>query len=200
MAASSPPGCPLPYSVRNQLDTPPLAGGGVHIWLFCMARYLHPFLPADKIIAVLQSRVADCGRVVPLREIEEAVRNSGGCAWTPGKKRMPGHVAAPTWPAVNKELSVRSNQRLCRSDRSDRSGRSLRRLSESGREGVVSPRVGYRSGTAPRTLGPGVGLLIAVGQVMWPSKLVDPQAAFYSDGGELHRHRQPTCVRNSCAT
>ena len=96
-------GCPLPYFVSDLLDAPPDAGDGVHAWIFRVARYLHPFLPAEMIVTLLESRVADCGRVVPLREIEAAVRDSGSCAWTPGKKLTSGQVAAPKWPLVSDE-------------------------------------------------------------------------------------------------
>ena len=97
------PGCPLPCFVRDLLDAPPDAGGGVHAWMFRVARYLHPFLPAEKIVSLLESRVADCGRAVPLREIEAAVRDSGSCVWTPGKKLTSGQVAVPKWPLVSDE-------------------------------------------------------------------------------------------------
>ena len=95
------PECPLPHFVRDLLDTPPEAGAGVHNWLFRTARLLHPFLTPDEIVELLDSRVADCGRDVPLREIEAAVRDSGTCAWTPGAKSKTSQVRAPKWPPVN---------------------------------------------------------------------------------------------------
>jgi hypothetical protein len=75
-------GKPLPQFVRDMLSCPPNRGGGLHNWLFRTARVLHPFRSRDEIIALLEA--ATSGEPVQSGEIENAVDNSVGCAWTPG--------------------------------------------------------------------------------------------------------------------
>ena len=92
----------LPPFLHDLLSSPPRAGKGVHDWLFRVARHLHAHLPASEIVALLESRVAHCGRVVTRKEILDAVQNSIACAW------QLNHDAAPMttlskWPAVNRE-------------------------------------------------------------------------------------------------
>lgn len=96
----------LPDFLKLMLSSPPSAGAGVHNWLFCTARQLHAHLPAGQIVALLESRVAGCGRAVPLTEIVAAVQNSLPCAWTPNTKAAKGKTSAPSlpkskWPTVN---------------------------------------------------------------------------------------------------
>ena len=74
----------LPPFLTDMLAAPPSTGGGVHNWLFKTARHLHAHMPAPKIVALLDSRVQQCGRLVTRREIQEA-------------------VAAPKWPALDEE-------------------------------------------------------------------------------------------------
>jgi hypothetical protein len=90
----------LPAFLQEQLGACPQAGEGVHGWLFRMSRQLHAHMPAPKIVDLLESCVANCGRVVPRSEIVSAVQNSLGCAWRPGSRSQP---AAPKWPGVNQE-------------------------------------------------------------------------------------------------
>jgi hypothetical protein len=92
----------LPGFLEQMLSTPPRAGEGVHNWLFRVARNLHAHLPASEIVSLLESCVENCGRFVPRNEIVEAVKNSLGCAWEPGRKAQPFH-SAPKWPSVNQE-------------------------------------------------------------------------------------------------
>ena len=92
----------LPGFLEQMLSTPPRAGEGVHNWLFRVARNLHAHLPASEIVSLLESCVENCGRFVPRNEIVEAVKNSLGCAWEPGRKAQPFH-SAPRWPPVNAE-------------------------------------------------------------------------------------------------
>ncbi len=91
----------LPPFLREMLAAPPLAGEGVHAWLFRVARQLHAHFPAPEIVTLLQNQVAHCGRPVPLSEITEAVQSSLSCAWRPsGNTTATPHSR---WPAVNQE-------------------------------------------------------------------------------------------------
>lgn len=92
----------LPEFLRQMLAAPPRAGEGVHDWLFRVARQLHAHLPAGEIIALLETRIANCGRHVPRNEIVSAVQNSLPCAWQPKGNVMPA-MAATKWPKVNVE-------------------------------------------------------------------------------------------------
>lgn len=93
-----------PQWLQELIDNPPKAGTGVHGWLWEVARNLHCRMPAVEIIELLQGRVANCGRHVPLHEITAAVKNSVGCAWRPkGTVDFKPTPAAPRWPAVNRE-------------------------------------------------------------------------------------------------
>jgi hypothetical protein len=92
----------FPPFIDEMLAAPPRAGEGVHNWLFRLARQLHAHLPAGEIVALLESRVADCGRRVPRSEIEDAVKNSIACAWQPKSNAAPVRPAAK-WPGVNRE-------------------------------------------------------------------------------------------------
>ncbi len=93
----------LPPFLTDMLATPPSAGGGVHNWLFKAARNLHSHMPAPEIMALLESRVQQCGRPVSRREIQEAVQASMTCAWQPRGDDRPLAVAAPKWPPLDKE-------------------------------------------------------------------------------------------------
>jgi hypothetical protein len=98
----------LPAFLRDKLATPPQAGEGVHDWLFCVARQLHQHLPASEIVALLETRVTGCGRHVSRKEIEDAVKNSIGCAWQPKSKtgQAPASMMVQSvskWPKVNVE-------------------------------------------------------------------------------------------------
>jgi hypothetical protein len=98
-------GRPLPQFVCDLLSSPPKSGedeGGVHRYVFRLARVLHPFRSEAEIIEILRAVTATCGRIVPEREIQKAVRNSRAYAWTPGQQRV---VPRPQpWPPVDKEL------------------------------------------------------------------------------------------------
>src|ERR1044072_994800 len=92
----------LPEFLRDLLASPPRAGEGIHAWLFRVARQLHAHWPAVEIVALLESRVATCGRHVPRNEIVAAVQNSLPCAWQPyhGANSKP---LTSKWPKVNRE-------------------------------------------------------------------------------------------------
>jgi hypothetical protein len=71
----------------------PRAGTGVHHWLVseanrCRWRGLAPQTAAD----VLREASAGCGRTVPGREIQDAVRSAFTSTWHP-----PGRASAPRW-------------------------------------------------------------------------------------------------------
>ena len=94
----------LPQFLRDLIDSAPTAGNGVHGWLFRVARQLHAHLPAGEILTLLESRVANCGRTVPLAEIVAAVQNALPCAWQPnGQSVRPTQLAKSKWPKVNQE-------------------------------------------------------------------------------------------------
>lgn len=93
--------CELPVWLDKLASSPPSAGQGLHGWLYRVSRQLHAHLPAIEIVRLLESRVVNCGRPVPKREIVEAVQNSLATAWQP-----PGDqpICQPPrkWPTVDK--------------------------------------------------------------------------------------------------
>jgi hypothetical protein len=93
---------PLPQFLKEFLAALPPAGEGVHKWLFCAARHLHAHLPSSDIVRLLEDRVANCGRHVSRKEIDDAVKNSISCAWQPrGVNATVQSVSK--WPVVNTE-------------------------------------------------------------------------------------------------
>lgn len=93
---------PLPAFALNMLASCPSTGDGVHLWLFRVARVMHPYFEAKgDIVARIEEAAAGCGREVPIGEIEAAVENSEAYAWKPGKKQ--GVSRKPTWPNCNEE-------------------------------------------------------------------------------------------------
>lgn len=97
----------LPRFALDMLAKCPRAGGGVHNWIFRVARALHWFYTdKQEMAAVIARAVEGCGRDVPLGEIEVAIVNSEGCAWRPGGKNAGAQAQAsyrPSWPARNDE-------------------------------------------------------------------------------------------------
>ena len=91
----------LPQFVRDLLASPPRAGEGVNLYLFRVARGLHPCRSEAEIIEILRALTADCGRVVTEKEILRAVKRSKSCAWTPGESNPVR--STPPWPAIDKE-------------------------------------------------------------------------------------------------
>jgi hypothetical protein len=92
----------LPSFIDEMLAAPPRAGDGVHNWLFRVARQLHAHLPAVEIVALVESRVQSCGRIVSRKEIEDAVKNALPCAWQT-KGGVAPRLASAKWPSVNQE-------------------------------------------------------------------------------------------------
>ncbi len=92
----------IPQFVHDLLAAPPRAGEGVHPWLFRVARQLHAHLPAVEIVALLESRVQNCGRHVSRKEITDAVQNALPCAWQP-RGDTPAVQPVAKWPKLNDE-------------------------------------------------------------------------------------------------
>jgi hypothetical protein len=91
----------LPQFVRDLLASPPRAGEGVNLYLFQLARALHPYLSENGIADILRVVTAGCGRLVTEKEIRRAVQNSKAAAWTPGSGTP--ERGAPAWPTLNAE-------------------------------------------------------------------------------------------------
>ena len=72
------------------------------MWLFRVARHLHAHLPAGEIVALLESRVVNCGRHVPRSEIVSAVQSSLANAWQPKGHAGPVQTTRK-WPTLNRE-------------------------------------------------------------------------------------------------
>jgi hypothetical protein len=112
-------GIHLPRFAHEMLSACPATGGGVHLWLFRMARVLHPFFEdKGRMADLLAQASAGCGREVPESEILAAIANSQACAWQPrgklglGRDRQPVsrpvslETASPSfssWPQRNDE-------------------------------------------------------------------------------------------------
>ena len=90
---------PLPRFVHDLLASPPRRGDGLNLWLFRVARVLHPFRTATEIVSTLTAATA--GEPVTTGEIERAVERSATVAWKPGEKQAP--CRGQTWPAVNRD-------------------------------------------------------------------------------------------------
>ena len=90
----------LPQFVRDLLSAPPHRGEGLNLWLFKVARVLHPYRSPEEILELLQA--ATYGEPVKPGEIERAVQNSKQYAWHPDQ---PASVRKqPTWPEINHKL------------------------------------------------------------------------------------------------
>ena len=91
----------LPPFVRDMLASPPRAGEGVNLYLFRLARILHPYRSDGEILDTLCAVTLGCGRVVTEKEIHRAVENSKAAAWMRGQEPPPR--STPPWPNVNVE-------------------------------------------------------------------------------------------------
>jgi hypothetical protein len=94
-----PSGTTLPRFVRDLLASPPERGSGLNIWLYRVARVLHPFRDANEIIQLLQA--ATDGELIRAGEIARAVARSKATAWQPGQPSRV--VPAPAWPAIDRK-------------------------------------------------------------------------------------------------
>ena len=91
----------LPLFVRDMLASPPRAGEGVNLYLYRLARVLHPYRGESEIVNTLRAVTANCGRIVTEKEICRAVENSKAAAWAPGAGNP--ERAIPPWPTINHE-------------------------------------------------------------------------------------------------
>jgi hypothetical protein len=90
----------LPQFVRDLLASPPRRGEGLNLWLFRVARVLHPYRDRRQIIELLQAVTA--GEPVKYGEIERAVERSVATAWKPGQA-MQNADQSSGWPKMNGE-------------------------------------------------------------------------------------------------
>ena len=58
----------LPQFIQDLLASPPRAGEGVNLYLYRLARVLHPYRRADEIFETLHAVTANCGRLSPRRK------------------------------------------------------------------------------------------------------------------------------------
>src|SRR5438067_4699375 len=92
----------LPQFVCDLLASPPRRGEGLNLWLYRVARVLHPYRTPAEIIATLAAATA--GEPVKQGEIERAVERSAATAWKPGQSpRFLAAQPAAAWPKVNTE-------------------------------------------------------------------------------------------------
>ena len=88
----------LPQWVADILSAIPKAGEGFHNWLFRAARALWKCGCSEyDIRAILENAASTCGRFVPEREIDDAIRNSEVSAF------QPLSVLHRPWPGLNRE-------------------------------------------------------------------------------------------------
>jgi len=85
----------LPKKLREQLNSCPAEGNGVHAWLFRTALRLHELFTEGEIIQLLKAHLS-CRR--PEREIIDAVENSGRVV----RGEIPHY--GNQWPGVDYEL------------------------------------------------------------------------------------------------
>jgi hypothetical protein len=88
----------LPQFILDLLSAPPRRGGGLNLWLYRVARVLHPYRASAEIISLLKAATA--GEPIKHGEIERAVERSKATAWHPGQPPVP---QAPAWLKVNLE-------------------------------------------------------------------------------------------------
>jgi len=87
----------LPRWAADIVSNPPQSPGGFHNWVFRAARALWKCgRDENEIRAILENAASTCGRFVPQREIDEAIRNSKLSAF------QPLTVQYRPWPALDK--------------------------------------------------------------------------------------------------
>ena len=89
----------LPRFVRDLLACPPQRSDGLNLWLYRVARVLHPYRSTAEMVQLLAAATA--GEPVKRGEIERAVERSAATAWRPGESIATPR--APVWPGVNAE-------------------------------------------------------------------------------------------------
>jgi hypothetical protein len=89
----------LPQWCADIISNPPASGEGFHNWLFRAARALWKCDRTENDIRpILENAAALCGRRIPDREIDQAIKNSQ----RDGYQFENGYYAKP-WPALNPE-------------------------------------------------------------------------------------------------
>jgi hypothetical protein len=97
----------LPDWLLQMLDTCPVAGNGVHLWLPRLAHYLHAFYDERSMCELLKEKTRSCGRTVPENEILKAIRFAKACAWKPeatpeqasgSDNNPPAIISLSQWP------------------------------------------------------------------------------------------------------
>ena len=92
----------LSQFVRNMLASPPRAGDCVNLYLFRLARVLHPYRSEGEILDTLCGVTANFGgRTVTEKEIQPAPKNFRSVAWTSGRCN-PARIDL-RWQTVNHE-------------------------------------------------------------------------------------------------
>jgi len=97
----------LPQFLRDLIGSPPRHGdanGGVHSWIFRVARQLHAHRSQEDIFALLSASLIDCGRQVPATELWAAIDHSVSCAWRPGASGTARQLRQKQWPDGEPEL------------------------------------------------------------------------------------------------
>ena len=88
----------LPQWCIDIVANPPRSGEGFHNWLFRAARALWKCgRDENEIREILKNAAITCGRLVSMREIADAVRNSQVNAFRPADKQY------QPWPSLNRE-------------------------------------------------------------------------------------------------
>ena len=75
----------LPQFVRDLLASPPHRGGGLNLWLYRVARVLHPYRGSGEIVALLKAATA--GEPIKHGEIERAVNEAQRRRGDPGNRQ-----------------------------------------------------------------------------------------------------------------
>jgi hypothetical protein len=89
----------LPQFVHDLLASPPARGEGLNLWLYRVARVLHPYRDKAEILELLTALTAD--KPIKRGEIERAIERSQATAWLRGQPSTA--LSAIAWPKVNAE-------------------------------------------------------------------------------------------------
>ncbi len=90
----------LPRFVLDLLRAVPHRGEGLNLWLYKVARVMHPWRQPGEIVHTLSAITA--GEPVKPGEIERAVERSAQTAWKPGQEQV-SVTPVPAWPTLNRE-------------------------------------------------------------------------------------------------
>jgi hypothetical protein len=89
----------LPRFVRDLLASAPKRGEGMNLWLYKVARVLHPYRAPGEIVQLLAAVTG--GEPIKPGEIERAVERSAAAAWQPRQRAVITHTSV--WPRINTE-------------------------------------------------------------------------------------------------